>query len=71
MTLVIILMTYQLFHVITYFIKRDEGFGTSCSRRLLKYVPNFTYAYSSPAAYSSQTMYQEERGFVPHLIQSH
>ena len=29
-----------------------------------------TYAYSSPAAYSFQTMYQEERTFVPHLFRS-
>ena len=34
-------------------------------------VTELLYFYSSPAAYSSQTMYQEERGFVPHLIQSH
>jgi len=34
------------------------------------YVPNLTYAYSSSAAYSSQTMYQKERAFVPHLFQS-
>jgi len=33
-------------------------------------VPNLTYAYLSPAAYSSQTMYQEEKAFVPHLFQS-
>jgi hypothetical protein len=59
-----------VFHVITYFIKGDEGFGTSCSRRLLRYVPNLTYAYSSPTAYSSQTMYPEERAFVPQLFQS-